>query len=178
MDGARLLAALQRLQQRCFENGAGLPQREAPPEIWAGVLFHVGDQALLAPLDEVSEVLDLPRDVTTVPSTRVWVRGIANNRGTLLPIYDLEAFLSGTPVKRSAKNRVLVVRQEEFPFGVLVADVVGIRHFEISARTTGLPDLEPALAPLVTEGFRRGGEVYPVFSPHRLGRDERFGIAA
>ena len=42
--GADLLEALRVLERRCRENAAGLPTREATPDVWAGVLFRVGDK--------------------------------------------------------------------------------------------------------------------------------------
>lgn len=177
LPGTALFAALYALDVRCRANAAGLPEREIRADIWAGVLFDVGNLSLLAPLDEIGEVLEVPREATPIPGAKEWVFGVANNRGTLLPMFDLQAFLAGSATSRSAKNRVLVVRRGEFPVGLLVGGVTGIRHFEANAKTLQLPDLPATLVPYVSGGFKRSTDVYPVFSVLRLTQDERFNLA-
>lgn len=177
IDGDALLAALRSIEDRCREHAVGLPKAEAAAGIWAGVLFRVAERAFVASLAEIGEVLDLPREITRVPATKPWVAGIANNRGTLLPIFDLQAFLFGSATQRNVRNRVLVVRQEEFPFGLLVGEVVGIRHFETSCRGE-MPKIEPGLAALTVGSFRQGDELYPILSAVRLAEDPRFISAA
>ena len=56
---------------------------------------------LLTRMGEVSEILD-PPDYTRVPGVKDWVVGIANVRGSLLPLMDLKGFVTfhgglGTP---------------------------------------------------------------------------------
>lgn len=177
-DGERLLEALRTLEARFRENAVGLPQREALLDIWAGVLFRTGEGSLLAPLEEIGEVLEVPRDVTAVPATKAWVFGIANNRGTLLPIFDLREFLFGIPTRRSARNRVLVVRRDEFSVGFLVGEVIGIRHFESQTQEARLPELHAGLEPFVVGGFELGADPCPVLSLRRMTLDARFNLAA
>jgi twitching motility protein PilI len=176
VDG--LFVALRELERRCQAHAVGLPQREKPPEVWAGILFRVGQIPLLANLEEIAEVLEFPRDITPVPATRTWVRGVANHRGTLLPIFDLRGLLFEAPTVRNPKNRVLVVRDAEVPFGLLVSDVTGIRRFDAAAVRQDLPDLHGAIRPLVTGSFSVGTEQYPVFSLRRMAQDARLNLAA
>lgn len=173
-----LFAALSDLDRRCRENAPGLPQREKVPDIWAGILFRVGQIPLLAELGEIAEVLEFPRDATPVPATRTWVRGVANNRGTLLPIFDLRGLLFDVPTTRSPKNRVLVAREAEVPFGLLVGDVTGIRRFHAAAVGPDLPDVHNAIRPLIVGSFLLGSERCPVFSLRRMAQDARLSSAA
>jgi twitching motility protein PilI len=173
-----LLASLRSLETRCVEAAARLPQPQESSDQWAGVLFHVAEMPLLAPIEEIAELLDVPREITPVPATKAWLCGIANNRGTLLPIFDLQAFLFGLTTPRNPKNRVMVARQDEFPFGLLVRDLSGIRHFQPSAQGELAPGLRDSLASLVTGCFAAEGESYPVFSLRRLAQDTRFNLAA
>lgn len=176
--GDDLFVAFRELERRCREHAVGLPQREKPPEIWAGILFRVGQIALLAELQDIAEVLEFPRDITPVPATRPWVRGVANNRGTLLPIFDLRGLLFDAPTARNPKNRVLVVRDVEVPFGLLVSDVTGIRRFDASTAKKDLPAVHGAIKPLVTGSFLLGAEQCPVFSFRRMAQDDRLSRAA
>lgn len=177
-SSAQLFDALRVLEARCRDNAAGLPQREALPDIWAGLLFRIGDLAVLSPLAEIGEILEVPREVTPVPGTKDWVFGVANNRGTLLPMFDLRAFLFGSATSRSARNRVLVVRRNKFPVGLLVGDVTGIRHFEEKSRGQQIPELPEALEPFVSGSYLRGRHPYPVCSMRRLMLDAKFNLTA
>ena len=38
---------------------------------WSGIAFRVGSSSLLAPLDEVVEILDLPK-LSRVPHSKSW----------------------------------------------------------------------------------------------------------
>jgi twitching motility protein PilI len=173
-----LLDLLRDLERRCVEVAACLPQPQESADEWAGVLFHVGELTLLAPIEEISEVLDVPREITPVPATKAWLCGVANNRGTLLPIFDLQAFLLGLATPRSAKNRIMVTRQEEFPFGLLVRELSGIRHFPPTARGELTQGLGEPLSALISGCFAAEGASYPVFSLRRLAQDTRFNLAA
>jgi twitching motility protein PilI len=175
-SGTQLFEALRALQERYRERTAGLPQREAPSEIWAGVLFRVGEHSMLAPLADIGEILEVPRDVTPVPRSKEWVFGIANNRGTLLPMFDLRSFLFGVQTSRSARNRILVIRRNNFPVGLLASDVTGIRHFEANLQTKETFDLPDPLVPLATGGFVLGGRSYPMISLRKLMLDPRFSL--
>lgn len=176
--GEQLLDALRALEERCRKHAAGLPQREALPDNWAGVLFRIGEHSLLAPLEEIGEVLEVPADITPVPATRAWMFGIANNRGILLPIFDLRAFLFGSATRSDTRNRVLVVRRDEFPLGLLVSDVTGIRHFEEQPQAAQTPELPDVLEPYLSGGFELESKPYAVFSLRRLTQDTRFGLVA
>ena len=172
------MALLRDIEQRCRRNAPGLPQTDAAPQVWKGVLFRVAGRLILSPLDHVREVLDPPTDITAIPGTKPWVVGVANNRGTLLPIYDLQGFLTGSPSVAHAQSRVLAVRQDELPFGLLVGDVIGIRNFEASARVDEAPMLDDAFCPYIVAGFELKGDLFPVFSLERLALDVRFNQAS
>ena len=87
--------ALRDIETRCLEYAAGLPQRETLETTWEGVLFSVGGHPLIAPLGEVKEIINYTADITPVPGTRSWLLGVANVRGNLLPVVDLQAYLLG-----------------------------------------------------------------------------------
>ena len=174
LDPKAWFAVLQELDQRCRQHAVGLPQEEEPEDIWAGILYYVGRISFLSALSDITEVLNIPQGVTPVPGTTHWVHGLVNNRGTLLPVFDLRAFLFQTQTPRSAKNRILVVRQSESPFGLLVGDVVGIRHLESSARLVDAPKLGEGVDRFLAGSFRIGIERKAVLDLKALAQDARF----
>ena len=142
------------------------------------VVFQLAGATLLAPLEQVAEVLTVPADITRVPGTKSWVLGVANNRGTLLPIYDLDDCLSGTPSRRTSQDRVLVVRQDEFSFGILVGGPVGIHRCQADMATEVSPRARGRFGPLVDGGYLRGSEQLPVINLGHLPALPQFASAA
>src|SRR5690554_4659218 len=83
----------------------GLPaQIDARPQ-WSGIGFTLLGSHFVAPLDEVSEMLEVP-SYTHLPGVKPWVRGVANVRGRLLPLFDLAAFCGGQIGRASCRERV------------------------------------------------------------------------
>src|ERR1700758_3164570 len=59
---------------------------------WTGLGFRLRERWLVAPREDVREVITVPR-MTRVPGARPWMLGVANVRGNLLPITDLAQLL-------------------------------------------------------------------------------------
>ena len=148
----------------------GTPSEGESPAVpsWAGVLFRLRRSRLLAPLDQVMEVLEPPAEITSIPGTRAWVVGVANNRGTLLPIFDLAALVYGGTAAPRASDRILVARQESVPCGLLVNEAIGIRHFELASRLADPPPGLGVLAPFAVSAFPLDGEPIAVLALDRL----------
>ena len=137
----------------------------------------LGNISLLAPLDQVKEILNLPHTVTRVPGAKSWVLGIANMRGTLLPVIDLGAFLFERPTRQTPRSRVLVVSHEGFRSGLLVGETVAMRHFWLRERVpteTG----GSRLLGFLSFAFLRDNHRWPVFNVARLLADPEFQAAA
>ena len=79
--------------------------------------FRLSSENFLVAREETREVLGFPSVVTRVPGAKAWIRGIANVRGTLLPVVDLRAFLGGGVTGTGRSSRVLVANHREVPAG-------------------------------------------------------------
>jgi twitching motility protein PilI len=167
-DGAELFGVIAELDARFRALGSRLPGETPPAEVWAGILFRVCERLYLAPLQQVAEVLEPFTELTAIPGTRPWLLGVANNRGTLLPIVDLAALVYGAAPARRDSDRVLAVRQNGLPCGLLVSEVIGIRHFETAVRTSELPSGLGALAPFADSAFPLDGQAVVVLALDRL----------
>ena len=113
----------------------------------AHVVFHLGSRTMAIPLAAVSEIARPPK-VTRLPHVPAWVLGIANLRGDIVSMLDLEGFLSGKVGKSSHEQRMLALRPagDEVRTAVLVDSVDGIQAFEDAriARVTRGYDAEVA----------------------------------
>jgi twitching motility protein PilI len=176
--GAELLALLAGLDARFRALDTPLPGAPPPVEKWAGVLFRVRDRLFLAPLGQIAEVLEPPADITALPGTKPWVLGVANNRGTLLPIFDLATLVYGGTPSRRDSDRILVVRQDEPPCGLVVGEAIGIRHFEAERRSLSPPTGADLLAGFTDSAFDLEGEPVAVLALDRLMSDPLLSATA
>jgi twitching motility protein PilI len=135
---------------------------------WIGIAFRVKGNPLVAPLQTVAEIVT-PSAITTVPGVKPWVLGIANIRGTLLPIMDLEGFLFGKNGSADFRTRrALVVEYGGHASGLLVDAVAGLKRFWVDERSEQLPALSPELRPYVSYAYESGDERYGLFDPSTL----------
>ncbi|WP_295577425.1 chemotaxis protein CheW [uncultured Lamprocystis sp.] len=162
--GAALYDLLVAVEARFRALTTHLPEDAPAVGRWSGILFRVGASRLLTRLDQVVEVLSVPADLTPVPGTKPWVLGVANNRGTLLPLLDLAALTQdGVPTRRET-DRVLVVRQDDLPCGLVANEVLGIRHFAEAQRCAAPSAGIGVLQPFAQGAFPLAGAVIPVIA--------------
>lgn len=171
------MQTLRDLESRCRAHARPLPRQIEVRENWLGIGFRLGDLRLVAPLDHVVEILTYP-GMSKVPGAKDWVRGIANVRGNLLPIMDLQGYLKGEGVVPGRHSRVLVVNHKGVFSGLIVDEVLGLKHFMPEQRTDEAPVTDAALAPFLQFGFQSGDEHWGVFSMHELAQTPQFLQAA
>lgn len=166
-------AILQEIAALCGQAATVLPQRTEHVAEWSAVAFRVGGSRLVAPLDEVVEIIRYP-ELTIIPNTRSWVRGIANIRGRLLPVIDLNVFLGGAALQITGRSRVLVLDHQGVLSGIAVDEVMGLRHFREVDAVDEVPDAGKALQPLLTQGVPLDGRICGVFSLSALAESAGF----
>ncbi len=168
---------LARLEAEARAAAPGLPEQVAVPEVWSGLGFRVGEHRLVVPLGEVSEVVP-PTPVTPVPLTQRWLKGVANVRGDLLVVTDLADFLGLPPAAADDRARFLIVNQPALKSAVLVAEVLGMRHFteEETLRRPG--EVDGRLGDFLAGAFQQGATRWAWLDLVRLVKSESFLNAA
>jgi len=174
---ASAIEILQDIEARSLARTTEVDDQESFASLWAGLAFKIAGIRVLAPMDEVSEILVLPSRLTRVPGAKIWVKGIANIRGNLLPIIDLQAFLGGKPVVTNRRSRVLVINREDVTTGLLVGDVQGMRHFSEDQSVTSAR-IEGVIGHYIQAAYENEDGTWPVLSMDSLANDERFRMAA
>lgn len=149
-------------EQRLLYAGVRLPAQEEVHDRWSGIAFRVGDERFVASMEEVREVLD-PPTCTRVPGTAPWFLGVANVRGTLVPVMDLHGFMTGGRAAQSRHAKVLIYNKGGVAAAFRVDDVLGMKRFHMEEQAPAETGAE-ALAPYVRGGFQRLNETWPVFS--------------
>ena len=164
-------------EQRSLAHVAGLPEQLDAPGLWRGVAYRVGSHRLASGFDEVVEILSLP-PVTHVPGAQPWMLGVANVRGTLLPVVDLKQFLEGERTVIHESQRVLVVRQSGGEVAVTIDELFGQRSF-VEAQGIELEGVaDGRYAHFVDRAYRVNDQAWGVFSLERLTRTPEFRQAA
>lgn len=165
------------IEQRAKDAVARAKGGEEAHAEWIGVAFRLASERFVTARADVREVLPLPEQLTRVPGSKPWLRGIANVRGQLLTIVDLRAFLGGGAVHADRKARMLVVASRGVPTAVIVDEVLGFRRFADSDFSEISPVTDIRCDHYLTGIYRREGEAYPLFDIGRLLEDPSFQSA-
>ncbi|WP_297147350.1 chemotaxis protein CheW [Thermomonas sp.] len=164
-------------EQRSLAHVAGLPEQLDAPGLWRGVGFRVGGHRLAAGFGEVVEILPMPA-LTPIPGAATWMLGVANVRGSLLPVVDLKQFLEGERTVLHERQRVLVVRQPGGDVAVTIDQLYGQRSFVDEDGIDVTAFAEGRYTHFVDRAYRMDGQDWGVFSLDRLARTPEFRQAA
>ena len=148
---------LREYEKRASGFAPGSKKGGGPADEWSGVVFALGDARLACPIDRVGEILPCPPS-TPVPGAKPWIIGLANVRGELLTVVDLNGYLNGTRTTLTNTSRLLSSTLNKAPIGLLVDEVYGKRHFlDSDAVSANLPADSP-LASVVEKRYESGSE--------------------
>ncbi|MCA9175669.1 MAG: chemotaxis protein CheW [Planctomycetales bacterium] len=109
----------------------------APAREFMVATFHVGDLWLAIPVERVQEIRR-GVDVTPIPNSPEFVRGVINLRGEVATVIDMRRLLQLPPAAPSAADRCLIVRDEGEAIGLWV-DRVGDMATVPQSRIRPLP---------------------------------------
>lgn len=116
------------------------------------VTFFVAENEFALPLDEVDEVIPLV-DLVAVPDASDSMAGVANVRGTLIPVVDLASRLHLPPTKISLSVPIVLVHHEGSSYGLLVNNLGSV----VAATEVAEFDLHAAEWACVHEAIEIGG---------------------
>ena len=151
------------IESRSKKYAAGLPQQTEVKQTWSGVGFKLGDTQFVAPLHEVTEILPFP-PMSRIPGSKEWVIGIANIRGSLLPVLDLQCYLSNKATAITHRSRVLAINHNEIYSGLLVDEVMGLKHFYEEEHSSRMPKVDDAIKIYLKGTFTQNDVDWSVFS--------------
>ncbi|HCW06311.1 MAG TPA: chemotaxis protein CheW [Cytophagales bacterium] len=84
------------------------------------VVFKLGNEEYGLQIDQIKEVVITP-NITRVPQTPSYVKGVANIRGNVIAIFDLEdRFNLERTIQTQGSKYTLVVESEDVKMGLLV----------------------------------------------------------
>lgn len=168
---------LLKLDQTAKAANLELPANENLKDSWSVIGFSMMKQRFIAPMEEVVEMLEEPK-ATKLPGVQPWVKGVANFRGRLLPLFDLQAFFGEKSASSTKVRRVLVLELGDLYAGIIVNEVYGMLHFPDELEQQPLPEDYSQIKAYSKGLISHDGVDWALFSPHALVRDPRFFNAA
>jgi twitching motility protein PilI len=173
-DTASAFNVLQTLAAKSLGAAQQLPSQVDVVEQWRGIGFSLLGFNFVVPMEELVEMLEIPA-YTRLPGVHSWVKGVANVRGRLLPIFDLAAFFSGLLVGNKKAQRLLVIDRQNLYAGLWVDAVYGMQYFPVHSRSDSVPINLPEQLRDFTEGyFDVDGRQWIVFHPLMLCQEPHF----
>ncbi|WHZ19299.1 MAG: type IV pili signal transduction protein PilI [Rhodanobacteraceae bacterium] len=165
-------------ERRSLAHDPGVPEQIEAPGLWRAIGFRVGEHHFVSGIDEISEILMSPPPVTSIPSTRPWLLGVANVRGNLIAMVDLKQFLFEQRTHVTGRARVLVVKQSGGNVGLLIDELLGQRNLTDADRVGAEGEADARLARFVTENVTTGSVRLGRFSMVELTHTPEFQHAA
>jgi len=91
--------------------------------------FLVGDVGYGIEISYVVEIISV-QDITLVPHTHAYVKGIINLRGTVVPVIDMGMRFGGTEVVYTEQTCIIVLSMDEMSVGILVDGVQDVTDID------------------------------------------------
>jgi len=96
-----------------------------PADIVELLAFWVADEEYSVDILDIQEIIKLP-EITEVPRANNCLLGIISLRGTVVPILDLREVLQLPKNEVTRNTRVLVLRGDNEPVGIMVDNVTSV----------------------------------------------------
>jgi purine-binding chemotaxis protein CheW len=81
--------------------------------------FRVGNETFGVPIQSVHEIVRM-MEITNVPDAPIYIEGVINLRGKIIPVIDLRKRFGEREIKASKKNRILVAEVGSKMVGLVV----------------------------------------------------------
>ncbi|MEO0443033.1 MAG: chemotaxis protein CheW [Pseudomonadota bacterium] len=173
-DNQTAYLALRELASKSLQSAQQLPAQVDVVAQWSGVGFSLFGLNFIVSMGDLNEMLEVPPH-TKLPGVEPWVKGVANVRGRLLPVFDLAAYFGGKLYGNKKQQRLLVIDREQVYAGLWVDQVFGMQYFPVDSKTSTLPSTIPDSVVELTDGcFHVEGGMWTVFHPLKLLEQSRF----
>ncbi len=122
--------------------------------------FHVGNLGLLIAQGVISELTDnLP--ICQIPNTAVWLLGLINLRGNLIPVFNLNKLLGFEQLTTEKKKTMLLILGEGETAGAIAIEGLPVHlTFTDNDKLHNLPLLPEIIRPFVSHGFEKNGQLW------------------
>lgn len=102
------------------------------------VAFQIAEQEFGVDIHKVS-IIEKTLNITRVPTTPAYIRGVVNLRGEIIPVMDLRTKFGLPPKEADDDTRIIMLKFNEVTLGVIVdsvAEVVTFTEEELESVTS------------------------------------------
>lgn len=130
--------------------------------------FRIGDLGLLLLTEntvcEVSDQLQLCQ----LPNTAPWLYGITNQRGNMVPVFDLALLLGFAREQSNKKPNMLIYDQKDAAVGMLIEELPVRMELGADERMGNIPPLPERLQSFVRACYRYDNTIWVNWDVHGL----------
>jgi len=105
--------------------GDGQVKEKKPEELIQLVVFELDDEEYAVQITDLREIIKIP-EITPIPNTPEFIRGILNLRGKIVVAVDLEKRFHLVRENKKAPRHIIIAEVNENVFGVIVDEVAEI----------------------------------------------------
>ena len=87
---------------------------------------------------------------------------------------DLRGYLQGKNTLMDKRSRVLVLNHNGVFTGLVVDEVLGLKHFLVDELSTDLPPVDGSITPYLESSYQQRGALWGVFNIQRLAENPAF----
>ena len=117
--------------------------------------FELGKMKYAIELPKIREILTYPDNITTLPNTTDWVKGLINLRGEVVPILDIRIkFNTGEAIYDTNTSVIAVITEDKRMVGIIVDKVDDVQRLDIST-LAAVSDMGSAIPSKYLKGFVR-----------------------
>ena len=111
------------------------------------LIFRLGSEEFGTRVIKVREIMGM-QDVTPVPHTPVFVKGVINLRGKVIPVIDLRLKFGLPPAEYTSRTCIIVVRtqlgEDQLMMGIVVDEVAEVLNL-VATDIEDTPDFGPGV---------------------------------
>lgn len=117
--------------------------------------FELGAMKYAIELPKIKEILTYPDNITTLPNTEDWVKGLINSRGEVVPILDIRIkFHTGKIVYNESTTIITVITEDKRMIGIVVDKVDDVQKLDTGLLAT-VSDMGSGIPAKYLKGFIR-----------------------
>ncbi len=92
-------------------------------------IFELADRLFGLSIFDVQEILE-NTEITPVPTTPHFLRGVINLRGDIVPVVDIRGILQLPVKERTRESRIMILNIGKIRLGILVDAITEVRQIE------------------------------------------------
>ncbi len=134
------------------------------------ILFNLDNQNYYLDLKYIKEFITSKRlNITKLPYTNDYIKGIINLRGDIITLLDLKRFLNNAPSKINDTGKIIITEGENFNLALLVDDIKSIKNLKDIPYGQGNSEY-------ISSEFSENGILYNILNFEKIINDERIYI--